>query len=76
MFSIKLTGSQIIANNAAAMSIGTTTAAQWKLNAAMYANPVGLVVVALVGLVLILVALTKGMKDAKEGTDFICIISI
>ena len=53
-----------IATNAAAIGTALVTAAQYALNVAMAANPIGLVAVAVVGLIAVL----GGLADALEDT--------
>jgi hypothetical protein len=62
-----LTGGQLTnaaATASMAVANGTATVSQWLLNAAMNANPVGLVVVAIAALVGIIIALVKWGKKA------------
>jgi TP901 family phage tail tape measure protein len=56
---------QTAATAAMAVATGTATAAQWLLNAAMNANPIGLIIVAVATLISIIVSLVKwGQKAA------------
>lgn len=48
---------------------GAATAAQWALNAAMSANPIGLLVVAVAGLIAILATYGKSAAQARQHTS-------
>jgi len=52
-----------------AISTGVVTAAQWAWNAAMTANPIGAIIVAITALVAGIVLLTKWLNKSKEATD-------
>ena len=49
-----------VASNAYAIATGVATAAQWLFNAAVYANPIGIIVVAVIAAVAALAALAYG----------------
>ena len=56
---------------AGTLAIKAATAAQWLFNAAMSANPIGLVILAVVGLIAIIVALVKNWDKVKEAAQVV-----
>lgn len=60
-------GGSLIAKIALAAATGIATAAQWALNAAMAANPIGLVIVAVVALVAAIVGLVAWLNSGSEA---------
>lgn len=55
-----------IAAIASAVATKILTVAQWLLNAAMYANPIGLIIAAIAGLILLIIYLTGHWDELKE----------
>lgn len=62
-------GGSLIAKIALAAATGIATAAQWALNAAMSANPIGLVIAAVVALVAALVGLIAWLGKGSEAYE-------
>lgn len=60
------TAASKVAMGASVIATGAMTAAQWLLNAALSANPIGLVVVAIIGLIAVGVLLWKNWDTIKE----------
>ena len=60
------TAMHTISLTAHAIASGISTAAQWALNAAMSANPIGLIILAIAGLITGLVLLVKNWDWVKE----------
>jgi TP901 family phage tail tape measure protein len=65
---LTLTSSLALKSNTTALAaqkiaMVASTAAQWLFNAAMTANPVGIIIVAIAALVLLLIVMTKKWKD-------------
>lgn len=67
--SIALDKAKIVWDKARVIATNLTTVSQWNLNAAMTANPIGLVIVAVAGLVAGFVALYKGSDQVKAGIE-------
>lgn len=73
---VKLVGEKVVATAAEAVATGTATIAQRALNAAMSANPIGLIIVAVVTLIGLYSAFgdeaedtTKKMEDMNKSLD-------
>lgn len=64
-----VTAGQAVASGAAAVATGVWTAAQWLLNAALTANPIGLVVVAIAALVGGLIIAYKKSETFRKVVD-------
>jgi Transglutaminase-like enzymes, putative cysteine proteases len=58
-----------VASGAAAVATGVLTAAQWLLNAALNANPIGIVIIAIVALVAILAVLYNKNETVRNAIN-------
>jgi TP901 family phage tail tape measure protein len=60
---------QTAATASMAVATGTATTAQWLLNAAMNANPIGLVIMIIAALIGVIIGMVKWWKAATEGVE-------
>ena len=58
-----------VASGAAAAATGVLTAAQWLLNAALNANPIGIVIIAIVALVAVLAYLYNKNETVRNAIN-------
>lgn len=72
---LALTWLGVGANSAEATALGVTTVAQWNLNAAMDANPVGAIIVAIVALVALFAILYKKFGLATAAVVTLTVVS-
>jgi hypothetical protein len=68
-----VTGAQTVATTAQAAAAGVATAAQWAWNAAMSANPIGLIILAVVAAVAVVVLLYKHFDGVREVVDKVAV---